>query len=149
MNLETLGKRLAIEEGDRLVAYLDTRNILTVGRGHNCVSKPVIGIANPGDRITPEQDDALFADDVQDACAELDSYIKWWRNLDSDRQNVMLDLVFNLGIGTLCTFHNTLSYVKNGQWDLAADGMAQSLWAQQVGARAVWLENAMRKGQYT
>lgn len=148
MNLETLGKRLAIEEGDRLVAYLDMKNILTVGRGHNCVIRPVEGIAKAGDTITPDQDETLFESDVRDACAELDSYIKWWRNLDSDRQNVMLDLCFNMGINTLCTFHNTLSYIKNGLWEQAADGMAQSLWAQQVGARAVFLENAMRNGQY-
>lgn len=148
MNLETLERRLAIEEGDKLVAYLDTKGILTVGRGHNCRAKPVIGIVKPGDTITQEQDDALFEDDVAEACAELDKHLPWWRNLDSDRQNVMIDLAFNMGINTLRTFHNTLSYVKNGMWEQAAEGMKHSLWHEQVGARAVWLENAMRKGQY-
>ncbi len=148
MNLDTLGARLAIEEGDPLVAYLDTKGILTCFRGHNCMVRPVPGIEKPGDRGTQEQDDACFAGDVQDACAQLDSHIGWWRNLDDDRQNVMLDLCFNMGIGTLCTFHNTLADIKNGNWDAAADGMAHSLWASQVGSRAVFLENAMRTGQY-
>lgn len=148
MNLETLGKRLAIEEGDRLVAYLDSKGILTVGRGHNCVARPVWGITKPGDRITTEQDDALFAADVADACKELDAWLPWWRTLDSDRQNVMLDMCFNMGIETLRTFHTTLSYVKNGMWDEAADGMKNSRWNSQVGSRAAFLENAMREGQY-
>lgn len=148
MNLETLGKRLAVEEDDRLVAYLDSKGILTVGRGHNCISKPVEGISKPGDRITQERDDELFKEDVEDACAQLDSHMYWWRGLDSDRQNVMIDLCFNMGIGTLSTFHNTLDNIKRGNWKEAAEGMRHSLWAQQVGARAEWLANAMEKGQF-
>ena len=77
MNLETLGKRLTIEEGDELVAYLDSRGILTVGRGHNCIARPVDGVNQAGDTITQEQDDALFADDVKDACVQLDNHLPW------------------------------------------------------------------------
>lgn len=149
MNLETLGKRLAIEEGDRLVAYLDTKLILTVGRGHNCLARPVAGVTKPGDRITQEQDDALFAADVADACIQLDKALPWWSALDDARQNVMLDMCFNMGIATLRTFDNTLAHIEAGEYDLAADGMAQSRWAKQVGNRAVFLENAMRTGVYT
>ena len=148
MNLETLGKRLGIEEGDRLVAYLDSRGILTVGRGHNCIARPVDGVTQAGDTITPEQDDTLFAADVQDACAQLDSHLPWWRDLDDDRQNVILDMAFNMGIGTLLTFNHTLAHIRDGEYDAAADGMAASRWADQVGSRAVFLENAMRTGVY-
>jgi len=148
VNLETLGKRLAIEEGDRLVAYLDTKGILTVGRGHNCIARPVDGVNQPGDTITPEQDDALFADDVKDACVQLDNHLPWWSALDDDRQNVMLDMCFNMGIATLLTFNHTLAHIEAGEYDEAADGMAQSRWAKQVGNRAVFLENAMRTGEY-
>lgn len=148
MNLQTLGDRLAIEEGDRLVAYLDTRGILTVGRGHNCIARPVEGVTKAGDRITQNQDDILFSEDVDDACDQLDAALPWWRDLDDDRQNVILDLCFNMGIHTLLTFHNTLQDIKNGNWQQAADGMAHSVWASQVGSRAVFLENAMRTGKY-
>lgn len=148
MNLDTLRKRLTIEEGDRLTAYLDTRGILTVGRGHNCIAKPVWGVTKPGDRITQAMDDQLFAEDVAEACKQLDARLPWWKSLDSDRQNVMIDMAFNMGIETLLTFHTTLSYVKNGMWEEAAEGMKNSRWHKQVGNRAVFLENAMREGQY-
>ena len=148
MNLETLGKRLTIEEGDRLVAYLESLGILTVGRGHNCVARPVDGVNQAGDTITQEQDDALFADDVKDACVQLDNNLPWWSALDDDRQNVMLDMCFNMGIQTLMTFTNTLAHIEAGEYDEAADGMAASRWAKQVGNRAVFLENAMRTGIY-
>ena len=148
MNLETLGKRLAIEEGDRLVAYLDTKGILTVGRGHNCIARPVGGVTQAGDTITQEQDDALFSADVADACTQLDKALPWWSALDDARQNVMLDLTFNMGIATLRTFNNTLAHIEAGEYDEAAAGMAASRWAREVGNRAVFLENAMRTGVY-
>jgi lysozyme len=53
-----------------------------------------------------------------------------------------------MGIGTLLTFHNTLAMIQSGNYAGAADGMAHSLWASQVGSRAVFLENAMRTGVY-
>src|SRR5450759_5689259 len=104
MNLESLGKRLAIEEGDRLAAYLDTKGILTVGRGHNCIARPVEGIVQVGDTITPEQDEMLFKADVADACVQLDKALPWWSALDDARQNVMLDLCFNMGIRTSVSY---------------------------------------------
>ena len=148
MNLETLGKPLAIEEGDRLTAYLDTKGILTVGRGHNCIARPVDGVTQPGDQITQEQDDALFAADVADACIQLDKALPWWSSLDDARQNIMLDMCFNMGIQTLLTFNHTLAHIEAGEYEEAAKGMAQSRWARQVGNRAVFLENAMITGVY-
>ena len=153
MDMPSLKRRLCIEEGDKLVAYLDTKGILTVGTGHNCVARPVDGVTQPGDRITPEQDQALFEADVQDACDQLDNYLSWWRNLDDARQNVILDMCFNMGIAKLMGFHHTLASVKGGIDDpalfsQAADEMKDSAWHDQVGSRAVFLENAMRTGIY-
>lgn len=149
MNPETLANRIAIHEGERLDAYLDTKGILTIGIGHNCVAKPVEGVTKVGDRITRAQSRALFAEDMEVACKTLDVGLPWWRTLDSDRQNVIAELCFNMGIGTLLTFHNTLTYVKNGLWEQAADGLKHSKWATDVGpTRAQFLEHAMCKGQY-
>ena len=151
--MTVLAKRLAQEEGERLAAYLDTVGILTVGIGHNCKAKPVPGVDKAGDRITPEQEQELFAADVQEACKELDAYLPWWRELDEGRQCVMLDLCFNLGIKTLMAFHHTLAHVKAGIDDsafyaTAADDLQHSAWHAQVKGRAVFLEGAMRTGSY-
>jgi lysozyme len=53
-----------------------------------------------------------------------------------------------MGIKTLLTFHDTLAHIEAGEYDAAADAMASSRWATQVGQRAVFLENAMRTGEY-
>jgi len=153
VNRATLKSRLKIEEGDRLVAYFDSVGILTVGDGHNCKAKPVPGVEKPGDCITPGVRDQLLDDDIDDAAAELDAHLPWWRSLDDDRQNIMLDLCFNMGIGTLMGFQHTLAHIKAGLQDphffgVAADDLTHSLWHQQVGTRAVFLEGAMRTGVY-
>ena len=148
MNRETLKARLIIEEGDRLTAYLDSLGILTAGIGHNCQSSPVEGVNAPGDKITLEQEQAMFDADVDDAVAQLDANLPWWSALDDARQNVMIDMTFNMGIRTLMQFHNTLAHIEAGEYDEAATSMAASKWASQVKGRAVFLENAMRTGVY-
>ena len=148
MDRVSLKARLASEEAERLVAYRDSLGILTVGIGHNCQSKPVEGVTKPGDYISPELEQQLFDSDVDDAVAELDKYLPWWSQLDDARQNVMVDLCFNMGIGTLRTFVHTLSLIEEGAYGAAANGMAHSLWARQVGTRAEFLEAAMRSGVY-
>lgn len=148
MNRGALKKRLTLEEGERLVAYLDTEGILTVGIGHNCEASSVEGVTKPGDRITPETEQALFDADVDEAAAQLDVHLPWWRDLDDARQNVLLDMCFNMGIKTLKTFVNALGRVEAGDYEAAADGMLASKWASQVKGRATWLANVMRTGVY-
>lgn len=149
MNRASLQARLAISEGDRLVAYLDTVGVLTVGIGHNCVARPVPGVTKVGDKITHGLRDRLFEADVDDAVAQLNHRLPWWRGLDDDRQNIMVDLCFNMGINTLLIFKNTLAAIKRGDYDAAARGLEGSLWHRQVKGRAILLEKAMRTGVYT
>lgn len=149
MNLEKLKAQLKDEEGYRLEAYLDTEGILTIGIGHNCANDPVPGVAKVGDAITPECCHGLFEQDITEkAIKELDRELPWWKDLDDVRQNVMLDLCFNMGIKTLLTFVNTLHAIETGNYPAAADGMRRSRWARQVGRRAIRLEQMMASGKW-
>lgn len=148
MDLTTLKARLAIEEGVSHMAYLDTCGILTIGIGHNCQALPVIGVEKAGDRISDVLLHTLFEADVMEACEQLDAHLPWWKTLDDARQNVLIDLCFNMGINTLLTFHDTLNAIKVGAYFQAADCLKHSLWHKQVGNRAVWLENALKFGVY-
>jgi len=55
-------------------------------------------------------------------------------------------MCFNMGITKLLGFKNTLRMMKAGDYDGAADGMLQSLWAKQVKGRADELAEQMRHG---
>ena len=126
------------DEGLRLTAYQDTLGVWTIGYGHAHVA--------PGMIWTQAQADIQLHIDVARAAADLDHVLAWWRTLDDVRQDVMAELAFNMGIGALMTFHNTLGAVQHGDYAGAADGMAASLWARQVGARAGRLAAMMRTG---
>ena len=144
MNLPALEAQLAIDEGKRLKAYLDSVGILSVGIGHNCKASPVPGVTKPGDTISEETCADLFAEDIADTIAQLDDNLPWWTGMDDARQNVLANMCFNMGIGTLLTFKNTLAAMERGDYKAAAEGMAASKWAKQVGARAARLCLIMR-----
>lgn len=132
------------DEGVRYSIYLDTAKIPTVGIGHNCQVSPL-----PTDWVCPLTDaqvDQLLTQDLRATFAQLDAKLPWWRSLDEVRQRVVANLAFNLGIGGLLDFHNTLFAMQRGSYAVAAAGMKSSLWASQVGARAVRLYQAMETG---
>lgn len=148
MNREKLIAQLTVSEGRRNAAYLDSVGILSIGIGHNCVAKPVAGVTKVGDRISDELLEELFDADVNEAILNLDNYLPWWSALDDVRQNVMIDMCFNMGIGTLRTFVNTLRAIEQGEYKAAAAGMRKSLWAKQVGKRAEHLAKMMETGEW-
>lgn len=136
MNYTTLKAELKRDEGERLKPYRDTVGKLTIGVGRNLDD---VGISEA-------EVDFLLMSDVGRAEGGLDANCPWWRQLDETRQRVLLNMAFNLGIGGLLKFHDTLAAVQAGNWNAAADGMLNSAWAKQVGFRATRLANMMRTG---
>lgn len=145
MNEQALRQQLERHEGLRLKAYRDAVGKLSIGVGRNLDDK---GISRAEAMV-------MLDNDIEEHCALLDKYLPWWRNLDEVRQQVIANMAFNMGIGPsaehpqgkLLTFRNTLGNMERGEYDSAADGMAGSLWAKQVGKRAQELIEMMRTGQ--
>ena len=57
---------------------------------------------------------------------------------------VLVDLCFNMGWDTLSQFHNTLAYIKAGDYVTASENLLNSLWARQVGVRAIKLADLLK-----
>lgn len=142
---ETLLAELRHDEGSVPYAYKDSLGYLTIGVGR------MIDQAKGGG-LSPDEIDYLLANDVKRSMADLDKALPWWRNLSEPRQRVLVNMCFNLGIGSsalgsgLLGFKNTLAMIQVGDYDGAADGMLHSRWARQVGDRAMRLSAMMRKG---
>lgn len=142
MDIKVLVAELERDEGLRLKPYRDTVGKLTVGVGRNL------------DDVGLSQDEAeyLLQNDIKRACADLDANLPWWRELDDVRQRVLVNMCFNMGIGSiqagrgLLSFGITLLKVKSGDYAGAAAGMLASKWAGQVGGRAKRLADMMRTG---
>ena len=138
----TIEEQLVKHEGLRLLPYKDTVGKLTIGVGRNLDD---VGISL--------NEAMLFLDnDIKRVKAELDTALPWWRTLDTVRQQVMIDLGFNLGVLTpvgkakLLTFTQTLALIQNGKYVEAANHLATLPWHKQVGIRATDLETMLRTG---
>lgn len=138
------------DEGLRLTAYGDPLTggePWTIGYGHTGAD------VRPGLVWTAQQAEAALIADIEDHNAKLASVLPWVARLDPARQRVLQNMAFNLGVGKpggtkgLLGFKNTLGMIERGEYPRAADAMLKSLWAKQVGQRAVRLSNTMRTGK--
>jgi lysozyme len=121
-------------EGRVPTVYRDSEGHPTIGIGHCLNNNPLPeGFTPP---LTDTQIDALFASDLRVATDAVSQGVPFFYRLDPVRQAVLVDMAFNLGISTLLSFHHTLGCVEAGNYQAAADGMLDSLWARQVGPRA-------------
>jgi lysozyme len=140
MNRDALAAQLAIDEGVRLKPYQDTVGKLTIGVGRNLDD---VGISKPEAMM-------LLGADIDNACADLDRALPWWRNMSDRRMQALANMCFNMGIGDskrgLLSFRNTLTKMQAGDYAGAAQGMLESQWARQVGERAQRLAQMMREG---
>ncbi len=67
--------------------------------------------------------------------------------MDDVRQRVIVDMAFNMGLGSLSKFKNTLGHIEAGRYEEASVEMLDSKWARQVGNRAQCLSNMMKTGE--
>lgn len=134
-----LREQLVRHEGEVPYAYQDSLGYWTIGVGH-LIDK------RKGGKISKDSIYAILDEDIEMKCAELDEQLPWWRNLDAVRQQVLVNMCFNLGINGLLGFHNTLAFIEHGQYKEAAANMLVSKWAEQVGDRAKELAEMMERG---
>lgn len=136
MNKANLAKQLTLDEGKKNKPYKDTVNKTTIGVGRNLDD---VGLSD-------DEIQHLLENDIDRVIGDLDVALPWWSALSEERQQVIANMCFNLGITRLLAFKNTLDAMEEGRYDAAANGMMASLWARQVGARAIRLADRMRKG---
>ena len=136
MDMVRLKRELERDEGTRTEIYSDSLGIPSIGIGHNLRNKP----------LSQHVIDMIYAEDIEDVIQELDKHLPWYISLSENRQRVLANMCFNLGINGLLGFKNTLSALQSGAWEQAAQGMLSSKWARQVGQRAVRLAQMVQEG---
>jgi len=97
--------------------------------------------------ISHEEAIVLLDHDIAAALGGVTAAFPWFADLDGIRQIVLVDMAFNLGIGGLKKFTQTLAAVEAGDFSAASDRMLNSRWAKQVGGRARRLAQMMATGK--
>tara|TARA_R100000541_G_C1863714_1_gene79677 strand:+ start:42 stop:461 length:420 start_codon:yes stop_codon:yes gene_type:complete len=138
MNKVKLAEQLKKHEGIKLKPYTDTVGKLTLGIGRNLEDKG----------ITEQEALFMLNNDVDYFYGKLSKRLPWLLNLDDVRQNVLVNMAFNLGVGGLLTFNNMLKECADGHFYAASKEMLDSKWAEQVGYRANELAEQMRTGEF-
>lgn len=138
---ENLARQLRRDEGEVLHVYKDSLGYDTIGIG-------ILVDKRKGGGITKEESTYLFNNRVDAKEKELLSKAPWMADLDEARFGVMLNMAYQMGVDGLLKFKNTLAMVREGDYENAADGMLNSLWAEQTPARAKRLSEQMRTGHW-
>ena len=142
-----LQEQLIRDEGVKLFVY-DDANDNPVVPGYTLVGHPTIGIGRALDTRGITMAEALYLnnDDIKDVQNGLLDSLPWLANLDVVRFAALENMAFNLGVNGLLGFTETLAAIKQGNYELAAEDMLQSEWAQQVGDRANRLAQQIKTG---
>jgi len=131
-----LYKTLIRHEGLRLKPYRDTVGKLTIGVGRNLDD---VGISHREALILLHHDIVKVRQQVRRA-------FPWFARLNTARQHVILNMVFNLGLPRFRRFRKAIAAIKTKRWVDAAREMLDSRWARQVKGRARELARIMKRG---
>jgi len=136
MNQAALIDSLIKHEGYRNTVYQCAAGYPTIGIGHNLE--------------TPISDTAIMQillDDIDTCVAELDRTRPNWRQHNEIRQNVLVEMVFNLGMPRLNKFTKMWAALDAKDYPKAAAEALNSQWAKQVGQRAGTLAAKLATGK--
>ena len=86
--------------------------------------------------LSDDQIDRLLDQTVNRAIQGARQVVPNFDALPHDKQIVVVDMVFNLGVHGFSQFVHAIQAVNNQDWATAAQQMQQSAWFRQVGARA-------------
>lgn len=140
MDVQKLKEQLKKQEAVIPYAYPDSLGYWTIGVGH-LIDKRM------GGKLDPEVIDLQLELDIRRAFAEA-SADPWFSGLNHARQNVIVNLEFNMGDEHWDLFVNTKAALARGDIEAAAAGLEKSKWYVQVGVRAATLVRQLRTGEF-
>jgi len=68
----------------------------------------------------------------------------WFRETPLKAQNVIIEMVYQLGLNGVARFKKTIEHIKKQRWSKAGEEMLSSKWARQTPNRAIELSERMK-----
>ena len=134
IDLNKLTNELKRDEGLRLKPYYDTMGVLTIGYGRSLEKG-----------ITEAEATYLLSNDIQSAIEDAGKF-EWFEGLSPVRKHVILNMIFNLGLGRFKTFKKMIRAIEISYFKRAALELLDSRYANQVGNRAIRLSKMLENG---
>ena len=139
--MKKLIEQLSIHEGVKKFAYKCPAGKITVGIGRNIDSDGGLGLSD--DEII-----YLLRNDISRIDQELTNAFRFYEELDRVRKDAMINICLNLGLTRLRSFREALGRMEKKEYPEAAVEFLDSLWASQVGQRALDVTYMIQHGEY-
>lgn len=137
MVTKELIERVKKHEGFRSKPYKCSAGKLTIGYGRNLED---VGISKT-------EAEFLLKNDLYRAASQLGRLNINMYQLNRARKNVLIEMIFNLGLYGVLGFKRMLAALREKDYLKASKEMLDSKWAKQVGYRAKKLASIMASGK--
>ena len=140
---EELKEEIKLHEGFVPRTYADSLGKKTIGYGHLCVEPEQW---DNDKEYTKEELNVVFEKDFNEALKNAEHLIGE-RSINDTAKEVIIEMVFQLGIGGVGKFKKMWSALDNKDYGEASFQMMDSLWAKQTPNRAEKLSQKMRSAK--
>ena len=123
-------------EGFSYKPYRCSAGKLTCGWGHNLEAHD----------ISKQVAEQMLKEDIERAFNDILYIFPNFYQYSQNRQNALIDMIFNLGKSRFCLFKKMISAINKEDWEEATRQAKDSLWHIQVGVRAIKIENLLMNG---
>ena len=136
MDIDQLRETLKVDEGVKNEIYLDHLGLPTCGIGHLITEDDPEHGLEVGTHIDDERVNELFDQDVQVTLGECRLLYNDFDDLPEEAQQIIANMMFNMGRPRLSRFHKMKQAVDGRDWIEAGNQMMDSRWYKQVTTRA-------------
>ena len=144
MDIDQLRETLKVDEGVKNEIYLDHLGLPTCGIGHLITEDDAEHGLEVGTHIDDERVNELFDQDVQVTLGECRLLYNDFDDLPEEAQQIIANMMFNMGRPRLSRFHKMKQAVDGRDWIEAGNQMMDSRWYKQVTTRADRLVRRMQ-----
>ena len=154
INTQRLKDQLIIDEGLRQFVYKCTANKNTIGVGRNMDDNPIkpdewlfilsdVGLVFKDSvktlilegtvGLSDNAIDMLLLNDINSVLSGLKSNLKWFDSLDVGRQEMLVNLVFQIGMTSFLGFKNMIIHLSNRNYMSASHEFVDSrYWRERI-----------------
>lgn len=144
-------------EGFSEKVYTDTVGVPTIGHGFNLKASKTKQVLNAlgfdvkkllagQQKMSREDADKVFNVLYSNAKNEASMVYgdQAFQSAPESVQDIVTDMVYNMGAGAVSQFKPTLDLIKNGKYNEAADRLTKTKWYKQVGVRSKAIVKELR-----
>ena len=136
MNRERVQEQLAIDEGVIYNIYKDHLGYPTFGIGHLILESDAEYGQSVNTPVSEERVTEAFQADLDIAISECKALYDQWDDFPDEVQEILVNMMFNMGRTRLSKFKNMNAALNNADWVTASTEGRDSLWYRQVTNRA-------------